>query len=104
MKTFFINPTLEKYLFSFEKPTISKIVKMIALLETFEEKLGMPYAKQLGRNFYELRIRGIQEVRIFYCFYENQAVFVHAFLKKSQKTPQKEIKTALSKIKLLTSV
>ncbi|MEX2007480.1 MAG: type II toxin-antitoxin system RelE/ParE family toxin [Candidatus Levyibacteriota bacterium] len=103
MKTSFINPKLETYLFSLEKATIAKIVRMTQLLEAFGNKLDMPYSKQLGRNFYELRIRGSQEVRIFYCFHQNKAIFVHAFLKKSQKTPAKEIEIALTRIKALTS-
>ena len=63
----------------------------------------MPYSKKLLTNLYELRVRGRQKVRIFYCFYQNQAIIVHAFIKKSQKTPQKEIKTALNRIALLTN-
>ncbi len=102
MKTYFINPKLQEYIFSLEKPTISKFTRLTDLLEKFGEKLGMPYVKQIQANLYELRVRAHQEVRIFYCFYRHQAVFVHAFVKKSQKTPRQEIKTALAKIKLLT--
>jgi len=101
MKTFFINSKLENYLFSLEKPTVSKIIRFIELLETFGRKLNMPYTRQIATNLYELRIRGQQEVRIFYCFHRNQIIFVHAFVKKSQKTPQKEINTAISRINLL---
>ncbi|KKS80330.1 MAG: hypothetical protein UV55_C0042G0005 [Candidatus Gottesmanbacteria bacterium GW2011_GWC1_43_10] len=104
MKTFFINPKLQEYIFSFEKPTISKFTRLTDLLETFGQKLGMPYSKQIETNLYELRIRGKQEVRVFYCFYQNTIVFVHASVKKSQKIPQQDMKTALSRIKLLTGV
>lgn len=103
MKTKFINPKLQEYIYSLEKPTISKFIRLADLLEKFGEKLGMPYAKQIQTNLYELRIRGHQEVRIFYCFYRHQAVFVHAFIKKTQKTPRQGIKTALARIKLLTN-
>ena len=101
MKTFFINSRLENYLLSLEKPTVSKILRFIELLEIFGKKLGMPYTKQITTNLYELRVRGQQEVRILYCFHHNQIVFVHAFIKKTQKTPQREIDTALSRINLL---
>ena len=70
----------------------------------FGNKLGMPYSKQILHNLYELRVRGSQEVRIFYCYHQNQAVVVHFFVKKSQKTPQKEIKTALARISILTNI
>lgn len=104
MQTAFLGEKLENYLLSLEKPTVSKINRMVELLEIYGERLTMPYAKQLGSNFYELRVRGSQEVRIFYCFHQNTAVFVHAFVKKSQKTPFKEIETAVSRIKALTGI
>lgn len=63
----------------------------------------MPYSKKLLSNLYELRVRGQQEVRIFYCFHQDQAIIVHAFIKKSQKTPTKEIETALKRIEQLTN-
>jgi len=62
----------------------------------------MPYSKQILRKLYELRIRGQQEVRIFYCFHQGQAVILHSFIKKTQKTPRKEIKIALNRIYVLT--
>jgi phage-related protein len=75
---------------------------MIRLLEEHGHSLSMPYSKQITPTLYELRVRGRQEIRIFYCFHNQQAVIIHAFFKKSQKTPHKEIKTALSRISQLT--
>ena len=102
MRVSFINPKLQEYLYSFDKATISKIIKLMDMLEMFGEKIGMPYSRHISNNLYELRIRGNREVRIFYCFYNQGAVLVHAFVKKSQKTPQQEINIAVSRIKLLT--
>lgn len=103
MNVIFFNPKIETQLLSLEKPSISKSLKLIQLLKMFGDKLRMPYSKHILNNLYELRGRGSQEVRIFYCFHQNQAVIVHFFIKKSQKTPQKEIETALAKISVLTS-
>lgn len=103
MDVIFLNPKTKTQLLSLEKPSISKSLKLIKLLEKFGNKLGMPYSKQILHNLYELRGRGNQKVRIFYCFYQNQAIIVHFFIKKSQKTPQKEIETALARISVLTS-
>jgi|SRR3989344_4006612 len=102
MNVIFLNGKLEAYLLSLEKSSISKALKLIKLLETFGNKLGMPYSKKLLSNLFELRGRGQQEIRIFYCFHKNQAIIVHLFIKKSQKTPQKEIETALARITQLT--
>ena len=104
MDVIFFNQKVKNSLYSFEGDSLSKIIKYIDLLKTFGHQLRMPYSKMILRNLYELRVHGQQEVRIFYCFHHNQAVVVHAFIKKSQKTPQKEIDTALSRINTLTLV
>jgi len=104
MKIYFINSKLREYIYSLEKLSLLKFTRLTDLLEKFKEKLGMPYSRQILTNLYELRIRGKQEIRVFYCFHHSQIVFVHAFIKKSQKTPPQEIKTALVRIKLLTRV
>jgi phage-related protein len=103
MEVIFFNSKISDYLQSLEQSTSTKASRLITLLETFGNKLGMPYSKKILHNLYELRIRGQQEVRIFYCFHQGQAVIVHAFVKKSQKTPLKEIETALLRISLLTT-
>lgn len=72
---------------------------MLELLETYGLKLGRPYTKQLRRDIRELRIRGKQEVRIFYQIKSSQAIILHAFLKKSQKIPQQELQTVLRRSK-----
>jgi len=104
MDILFFNLRIEKFLLSLEKSTQSKVGKQIKMLQEFGNILGMPYSKQIGRRLYELRIRGNQEVRILYTFYSNRAYIVHAFVKKTQKTPAKEIWLALERIKLLTSI
>ncbi len=102
MEVIFFNSTIKNYLDSLEKSSKSKSSKYIDLLERFGNTLGMPYSRKISHNLYELRIRSQQEIRILCCFYNQQAVIVHAFVKKSQKTPRKEIQTALRKIALLT--
>ncbi|MBI3952491.1 MAG: type II toxin-antitoxin system RelE/ParE family toxin [Candidatus Doudnabacteria bacterium] len=51
-----------------------------------------------------LRIRGQQEVRIFYCFHENSACLLSGFIKQSQKMPKKDLEKALDKFRSLTGI
>ena len=101
MEVVFFNARIEAYLRSLEIATSTKSFRLVKLLKTFGNTLDMPYSKKISTNLYELRIRGQQEVRILYCFYQNQAIIVHAFIKKSQKTSLKEIQTALERIAIL---
>ncbi len=62
--------------------------------------LGMPHAKMLGHGLYELRIRGKEELRIFYFFKQKTIYLLHAFKKQTQKTPQKELDLAMQRMGL----
>ena len=64
----------------------------------------LPHTKKISANLFELRISGKQEIRIFYSFHKSQIFLLHGFVKKSQKIPQKEIKIASQKLKLLDRV
>jgi phage-related protein len=63
----------------------------------------MPHSKKIVADIFELRVRGQQEVRIFYCFYKNQIHLLSGFVKKSQKTPAKEIQKAVNKFRDLST-
>jgi len=101
MEIHILDNSLDKFIKSLQKPTIAKVLRTIDLLEKFGEKLGPPHTKKISVRLFELRILGKQEVRIFYTFRKSQISLLHGFVKKSQKTPRKEIKTALQKLKQL---
>ena len=81
----------------------AKISQKIKLLKQYGNLLGMPHAKTLESGLYELRIRGKEEIRIFYCFRGNIINILHAFKKQTQKTPQKELSTAFLRMKTIKS-
>ena len=98
MEVAFFDETIEIFLTKLEKSTIAKILRTVDLLERFGNQLGMPHSKSIGRCLFELRIRGQQEIRLFYTFNCNRAVILHGFIKKSQKIPQKELIIAQQKL------
>lgn len=71
-------------------------------LRRFNVRLGAPYVRKLaGREFWELRTRVDGEAyRTFYFAYSGRKfVLLHAFQKKSQQTPKKELETAEARMK-----
>ena len=86
---------MEKFIQSLEKSTIAKTLRTIDLLEKFGYDLKFPHSKKIAKNLFELKIRGRQEIRIFYTFHKSRIILLNGFVKKSRKTPQKEIKLAL---------
>ncbi len=89
---------VEEFIRSLDAPAIAKVAHNIDLLEQYGSVLGMPHSKRLTPELYELRVRGKQEVRIIYAFKNRSIYLLHAFKKQTQKTPQKEIFTALQRL------
>ena len=77
----------------------SKIALSILLLKNQGPFLKPPYIKKLQDKLYELRISGTAQIRIFYTIHHSEYYLLHAFKKKSQKTPSKELKVALDRMK-----
>ena len=82
-----------------DKNTQSRIALSIGLLANQGPFLKPPYIKKLRNNLYELRISGKIAIRIFYTIQNNEYYLLHAFKKKSQKTPSKELKIVLDRLK-----
>lgn len=57
--------------------------------------LGMPHTKAMGDGLFELRVKAEEGIaRVFYCTVVNhEIVMLHAFIKKAQTTPKKELET-----------
>lgn len=71
-------------------------------LARFNVELGAPYVRKMeGRGFWELRTRaGGDAYRTFYFAHTGKKfVLLHAFQKKSHKTPKKELETAEARMK-----
>lgn len=101
MEILFFDKKVEKFISSLDRSTIAKVLRTMDLLTRFGHELGMPHSKALKEGLFELRIRGVQEVRLIYLFHSHAAVFVHGFVKKSQKMPERDLAIATSKRKHL---
>lgn len=66
------------------------------MLEEFGIRLGMPYAKHLEKQLWELRVRhGRNRYRIIYFPHTGQTfVLLHGFAKKTGPVPRTDIEIA----------
>lgn len=73
-----------------------KLSKEILLLEDYGNEVREPYSKYLRDGIYELRAQqGNNISRVLYFFYVGRKIILtHGFIKKTQKTPQREIEIA----------
>lgn len=74
----------------------AKLLMEICLLEEKGNQLREPYSKHLSDGIFELRAKvGTDISRVLYFFYyEGRIILTHGFIKKTQKTPQREIEKA----------
>ena len=98
MEVRFFDENLERFVHTLQKPTISKVLRAIDLIQQFGPHLRMPHSKHIGEGLFELRIRGVEEVRLIYTFHKNAAMLLHGFLKKSKRISRKEIELAMQKL------
>jgi phage-related protein len=62
----------------------------------FRWPVGMPLCRPLSDGLWELRcdLSGNRIARLFFCFTQRRLVALHGFVKKSQKTPERELEIA----------
>ena len=63
--------------------------------------LGMPHSRAMGDGLFELRAKSAEGIgRAFYCVLVGRRIIIlHEFVKKSDKTPPKELKLARNRMK-----
>lgn len=70
----------------------------------FNWPLGMPLVKSLGKGLWELRSTLSDRIaRIIFVQKKDKIILLHAFIKKTQKTPSNEIEIALKRLKEITN-
>ena len=87
------NP-VQKFIDSQDQSTKTKYSRLAALLIEYGPNLHYPYSRKLTKHLFELRSQGDTKLRIIYTNYEQKYILLHAFKKKTQKTPTREIEIA----------
>ena len=80
---------------------LARYLRLADLLLEFGPNLGMPHTRALGGGLLELRVKGPEGIaRVFYCtVVQRRIVVLHVFIKKSQKTPRRELETAKRRLR-----
>jgi phage-related protein len=82
---------------------LADYARLIELLAEHGPSLRLPHSRAFGDGLFELRPRGRSGIgRAFYFFMLGRRVVVlHAFIKKSQETPDRELRLARKRLKEL---
>lgn len=90
------DPRVDRKIRSLSKQESARIVWVIDLLKENGFNLTKLYLKKLTRGLWELRTG---KWRLLFGVVNKGAIIVNIFLKKTQKTPKKEIRLALQRLK-----
>jgi len=82
-------------------PQQAKLLRIISYAEIYGLQSILPHVKKLsGTPLWEIRILGKDNIRAFYAVVRNNSIIIiHGFIKKTQKTPPREVNLALSRLK-----
>ena len=78
--------------------------KITERMKLFGPNLGMPFTRAFGKGLFEIRAFGKEGIgRAFFCtMREKRIIVLHAFTKKTARTPEREIRIAHKRLKELS--
>lgn len=84
---------------------LADYARLVEFLSEHGPNLKLPHSRGLGEGLFELRPRGRDGIgRAMYCFRSGRRItVVHAFIKKTQETPPKELATARKRVKEISN-
>jgi phage-related protein len=91
-----------KSLDNLDKTKIGQAVKMLE----YGWPVGMPTCRPLRNGLYEVRttLPSNREARIFFCIHNERMVLLHGIIKKTQKTPQRDLTIARNRQSLVRQI
>ena len=92
----YYSKTIEQAILCLPSGLHARYLRLTDLMLEFGPNLGMPHTCAMGDGLFELRVKGTEGItRVFYCtVVEQRIVMLHVFIKKSQKTPKRELDIA----------
>lgn len=97
----YFHPRVQAAIESWPVDVLADYARLVELLIEHGPGLRLPHSRALGDGLFELRPRGRSGIgRAFYCFLlGKRIVVVHAFVKKTEQTPDKELAVARKRAK-----
>jgi phage-related protein len=79
----------------------ARYIKLVEAMKQYGCNLGEPHTKSLGKGLFELRIKASEGIsRVFYCTLSGKTIVIlHAFVKKTNAIPKKELEVAQKRLK-----
>jgi phage-related protein len=97
----YYNQSVEDAILAWPVDLLADYTHLSGLLIELGPDLKMPHSKALGKGLFELRPKAASGIgRAFYCFLSGQKIVViHSIIKKTPKTPVKDLQLARKRVK-----
>ena len=96
----FYNKKIEKQTRLFPPGIQANLIHILELIEKFGPNLGRPHTSPMGKGLFEIRAKGKEGIgRSFFCTISGQEIVIlHSIVKKTQKTPKKDLDLAIKRM------
>ena len=104
MEVFYANARVSRFAKKLNEQVKPRFTRGLTLLSGYGYQLGLPESRALGGGLFELRIIGMVHFRFIYAFHNGSIFILHAFQKKSEQIPNREMAYARQQLKALASI
>lgn len=102
-KVTFFNTKVKEETLKFPTGMLANYLHILEIIEEFGPTIGKPYTSPMGSGLFEIRAKGKEGIgRSLFCTVKGKEIIIlHSFIKKTQKTPKKELEKARKRMKEL---
>ena len=97
----YFNDRVQKDVLSMPSGILADYLRLTEAMALYGADLRMPHSRALGAGLFELRPKGPEGIgRVFYCTQVGRVIVIlHSFIKKTQETPDADIRMARKRLK-----
>jgi phage-related protein len=97
----YYNERVQRDVWAMPAGIVAEYLRLTEAMELYGADLRMPHSRAMGGGLFELRPKGPEGIgRVFYCTQVGKTIVVlHSFVKKTQETPDAEMRVARKRLK-----
>ena len=97
----YFNDRVQKDVLSMPTGILADYLRLTEAMALYGADLRMPHSRALGAGLFELRPKGPEGIgRVFYCTQVGRVIVIlHSFIKKTQETPDADMRLARKRLK-----
>ena len=97
----YYNERVQRDVWAMPAGIVADYLRLTEAMALYGADLRMPHSRAMGGGLFELRPKGPEGIgRVFYCTQVGKTIVVlHSFVKKTQETPDAEMRVARKRLK-----